>query len=81
MTHNTNIFLPISTPMIIIQQLKFNKFVILFKVKDEKKEDKGELFGRYYTQGKQVFLFFWTKSLVALLIFYQNNFVPLMQTI
>ena len=43
--------------MIIIQQLKFNKFVILFKVKDENKEDKGELFGRYYTQKRQVVLF------------------------
>ena len=44
--------------MIIIQQLKFTNFVSLLKVKDENKEDKGELFGRYYTQEKQVVLFF-----------------------
>ena len=43
--------------MIIIQQLKFNKFASLFKVKDENKEDKDKLFGRYYTQKKQVDIF------------------------
>ena len=40
--------------MIIIQQLKFNKFSSLFKVKYENKEDKGGFFGRYYTQKGQV---------------------------
>ena len=44
--------------MIIIQQLKLNKFVSLFRVEDEDKEDKSKLFDRYYKQKEQVVLFF-----------------------
>ena len=60
MTHNTTHRPhppPIPTPTIIIQQLKFHKFVSLLKFKDENKEDKVELFGGFITQNKQVILF------------------------
>ena len=52
MTHNTTPPPPSPNPMIIIQKLKYNKFVKSFKFKDENKEDKVGLFDRYYTQKK-----------------------------
>ena len=50
MTHNTTPPPPSNNAMIIIQKLKYNKFVKSCKFKDENKEDKVGLFGRYYTQ-------------------------------
>ena len=48
---------PGPTPIIIIQKLKFNNFVSLFKVKYQHKEDKEGIFGRYYAQKNKLSFF------------------------
>ena len=58
MIYSKHIPLPIPTPIIIIQQLKFHNYVRLFKIKDKNKEDKVELFGWYDTQNKWAIIFF-----------------------